>query len=469
MLSYLEALLGALRPAFTRKAAFVWFVLAFAGLLMRTDLYGVSSIIRALELAPACYPSLLHFFHSSAWSAEALYLLWWTWLAAQQPIVRVAGRLVILGDHTKQPKEARRMPRLTTLHQDSETSSKPSYFRGHHWGCLALLGQALSKCFALPLWAEIHPEELPDSRATRLVDVASQIALYLHTSAFLVLDAFFAVGSVFQVAALSSGRLHVLTRAKKNIVAYQPPPRPRRPRRGRPRLYGRKLRLLSLFDSRAAEFRTLQSVVYHQKESVRYLVLNLIWKPVKHLLRFFLIESSRGRLILISSDLTLSVSDALQLYTGRVTIESLFATLKNLLGGLAYHFWSKYLPPVSRRPLRSASTLPASCRPEQTRNTLAAIHKFLAVHLILLGSLQLLAARCGEEIRRHARCWLRTPCGDVPSEFVTRAALGNVLRADIRGLAKNWIAQLILHAKSPKAHSTHEETAENAVRNGKVA
>jgi len=33
------------------------------------------------------------------------------------------------------------MPGVTTLHQDSETSSKPSFFRGHHWGCLSLLGQ----------------------------------------------------------------------------------------------------------------------------------------------------------------------------------------------------------------------------------------------------------------------------------------------------------------------------------------
>ena len=469
MLSYLEALVRALRPAFSRQAAFVWFVVVFAGFLTRTDLYGVSSIIRALDLAPAYYPSVLHFFHSSAWSAEALYRYWWTWLVAQQPIVRVAGRLVILGDHTKQPKEARRMPRVTTLHQDSETSSKPSYFRGHHWGCLALVGQALSKCFAVPLWAEIHPEELPDSRATRLVHVASQIALCLQSSAFLVLDAFFAVGPVFQVAALSGGRLHILTRAKKNIVAYQLPPPPRRRRRGRPRLYGKKLRLLSLFDTRASEFLTLPTVVYQQKETVRYLVLDLIWKPVKGVLRFFLIESSRGRLILISSDLTLAVLDALRLYTARVAIESLFATLKNLLGGLAYHFWSKYLAPVSRRPVKSSATPPASCRPQQTRNTLAAIHKFLAVQLILLGSLQLLAAHCADDIRRHAHCWLRTPCGDVPSDFVTRTALTNLLRADIRGFAKNWITQLILHCQTSAPHPTHKNTRESGLREGKVA
>lgn len=435
MLAYLNVQFQALRPAFTRHAAFFWFLVVFAGFVLRADLYGVSSIVRALDLSPAYYPCLLHFFHSSAWSAQGLYQSWWIWLFAQKIPVRVAGRLVVLGDHTKQPKDARRMPQVTTMHQDSETSSKPSFFRGHHWACLSLLGQSLSKRFSLPLWAEIHPEELPDSRAVRLVHVASQIAERMQTSVYLVLDAFFSVGPVFQVAAQSAGRLHILTRAKKNIVAYTLPASKAK-QRGRPRRYGEKLRLLSLFDTQPGKFLRFEAEVYQRKETVRYLVQDLIWKPTKGLLRFFLIESSRGRLILLSSDLNLTVQDALQLYTSRVTIECLFASLKNLLGGLAYHFWSKYLQPVSRRPVRKQHVLPVSSNPEKTRNTLEAIHKFLAIHLIVVGTLRLLASRCTPDIRRHAHCWLRTPCGEVPSEFVTRTALANFLRVNIGAFVK---------------------------------
>jgi hypothetical protein len=297
------------------------------------------------------------------------------------------------------------------------------------------LGQSLSKRFSLPLWAEIHPEELPDSRAVRLVHVASQIAERMQTSFFLVLDAFFSVGPVFQVAAQSAGRLHILTRAKKNIVAYTLPAAKAK-QRGRPRRYGEKLRLLSLFDTQPGKFLRFEAEVYQRKETVRYLVQDLIWKPTKGLLRFFLIESSRGRLILLSSDLNLAVQDALQLYTSRVTIECLFASLKNLLGGLAYHFWSKYLQPVSRRPVRKQHVLPVSSNPEKTRNTLEAIHKFLAIHLIVVGTLRLLASRCTPDIRRHAHCWLRTPCGEVPSEFVTRTALANFLRVNFGAFVK---------------------------------
>ena len=443
MMRYLEELLRALRPAFTRQATFGWFVVAFAGVVTRSEVYGVSSIVRALSLAPVYYPALLHFFHSSAWTAERLYRSWEGWLIEQSVVERVEGRLVLLGDHTKQPKDARRMPQVTTMHQDSETSSKPSFFRGHHWGCLSLLGQAAAKRFALPLWAEIHPEDAPDSRATRLVHVAIAIGLRLREKLFLVLDAFFSVGPVFRAAAASNGWLHILTRAKKNVVAYRPPPPPRPHRRGRRRVYGQKLKLMNLFDSKPRDFLTAKALVYQHEETVRYLVLDLIWKPAQGLVRFILIESSRGRLVLMSSDLTLGALQALSLYTARVRIESLFASLKNLLGGLAYHFWSKYLAPVSRRPKRGSHPTPVSSRPDRTANTLAAIEKFMALHLIVLGTLQLLAASFSDAVRGHAHCWLRTPSGRVPSDFVSRTALANVIHANIRGFGKNPVIQSI--------------------------
>jgi hypothetical protein len=443
MMGYLECLLRALRPAFTREATFAWFVVAFAGVVTRQEVYGVSSIVRALSLAPVCYPALLHFFHSTAWTAERLYRQWDDWLIRQPVVESVAGRVVLLGDHTKQPKDGRRMPGVTTLHQDSETSSKPSFFRGHHWGCLSLLAQAHGKRFALPLWAEIHPEACPDSRATRLVNVAAEIGLRWGRPLFLVLDAFFAVGPVFLAAAASQGALHILTRAKKNVVAYRQPPPPRPHQRGRRRIYGRKVKLMKLFDTRAEDFLSAEAVVYQKKETVRYLVLDLIWKPVKGLVRFILIETSRGRMILMSSDLTLEPLLALSLYTARVRIESLFASVKNLLGGLAYHFWSKYLAPVSRRPRRGSHPAPVSSRPDRTANTLAAIEKFLALHLVVLGALQLLAATCADAVRRHARCWLRTPSGSLPSDFISRAALANVLRDNISTLAENPVTASI--------------------------
>jgi len=224
-------------------------------------------------------------------------------------------------------------------------------------------------------------------------------------------------------------------------------------------VYGQKLKLMNLYDTRPGDFLSAKALVYQQRETVRYLVLDLIWKPAKGLVRFILIETSRGRLILMSSDLTLGALQALSLYTARVRIESLFASVKNLLGGLAYHFWSKYLAPASRRPTRGTHPAPVSSRPDRTANTLAAIETFMALHLIVLGTLQLLAATCADAVREHARCWLRTPSGSVPSDFVSRTALANLLYADMRGLGKNPVTESIRRKQTPPQESRENPIA----------
>ena len=48
MHEYMENLLKAMRPAFSRQKTFTWFVIVFVGFVMRNDTFGVSSIVRAL-------------------------------------------------------------------------------------------------------------------------------------------------------------------------------------------------------------------------------------------------------------------------------------------------------------------------------------------------------------------------------------------------------------------------------------
>ena len=139
MLGELERFLKFMKPAFSRAMTYQWFVMVFIGLLLRGDsLGGVSSIVRALMLDGIYYDHLRRFFYSSAWSVEGMIAVWWKWLVGRISF-RVNGRMVFVADHTKVPKDGRKMPSVTTLHQDSETAAKPSYFRGHHWGCLSVV------------------------------------------------------------------------------------------------------------------------------------------------------------------------------------------------------------------------------------------------------------------------------------------------------------------------------------------
>src|SRR5271170_891392 len=88
-----------LRPAFSRLRTFMWFVTAVAGLTVRVELLGVTSIVRALNLRPGLYTKLLDHFHSSGVKLDRLSALWAQAVLQLFPgLVSVNGRLVLVGD-----------------------------------------------------------------------------------------------------------------------------------------------------------------------------------------------------------------------------------------------------------------------------------------------------------------------------------------------------------------------------------
>jgi hypothetical protein len=66
-------------------------------------------------------------------------------------ILRENGRSVLIEDGIQVAKSGRRMPGIKKLHQPSESSTGPEYIFGHSCQAIAVLAQALSSVFALPL------------------------------------------------------------------------------------------------------------------------------------------------------------------------------------------------------------------------------------------------------------------------------------------------------------------------------
>src|ERR1700704_454891 len=100
-----------LRPGFSRLRTFMWFVIAVAGLTVRVDLLGVTSIVRALNLRPRLYSKLLDHFHSRRIKLDRLSALWAQAVLRLFPsLVWINGRLVLVGDGIKAPKRGKKMP-----------------------------------------------------------------------------------------------------------------------------------------------------------------------------------------------------------------------------------------------------------------------------------------------------------------------------------------------------------------------
>ena len=69
-------IINLLQGAFTRRRTFLWFTVAVIGFCTRSDLAGVTSIIRCMCLHERCYISLLGFFGSNAIRLDQLTVLW---------------------------------------------------------------------------------------------------------------------------------------------------------------------------------------------------------------------------------------------------------------------------------------------------------------------------------------------------------------------------------------------------------
>src|SRR5260370_6465543 len=114
-----------LRPAFSRLRAFMWFAITVAGLTVRTDSLGVTSIVRALKLRPRLYNKLLDHFHSDAVQLDRLSALW-TQAALglfPQPL-RVNGRRVPVCEGIKVAKCGKKMPGCKRLHHHTGTKTR---------------------------------------------------------------------------------------------------------------------------------------------------------------------------------------------------------------------------------------------------------------------------------------------------------------------------------------------------------
>ena len=460
-LPFLYQMLGTFRPLFSRRTPWLVFCLITIGFIASPHPEGLSSLCPFWLAHDADYHRLLHFFHSSAWQLDPLIAHWSELVLNQHVAIQVDGRYILLGDHTAVVKDARRMPGVVTLHQHSETQSKPSYFRGHYWGVLGLLTGALQEAFCTPLEARLHQglvhidPELPrhanrDTQSTRLLHMAVAFVKRHGTPAFLILDAFFASATVFELANSYGGidlkqpLLYIVTRAKKSYRAYLIPQAPSTPRAGRPRKYGDQIKRYEVFETPRAQFIEAVCQVYGHEEKSSYLVLNLMWKPLKAPLRFIFATTSRGPRVLMSNDLNLQPLVAISLYCARVRVETMFAVLKGLLGAFAYRFWSRYIERQSRTPKKNATLkAPHEDHLEAVQSTWKACEGFVMLGCIALGFLQLIALRFDAHIWSTFTHFLRTRRRVLPSERTVKVVLAQELLKDFFSLRPSAMMQEI--------------------------
>ena len=318
------------------------------------------------------------------------------------------------------------MPAVKSLHQESDCNAKAPFIMGHSCQAVALLVQGAGLCWGVPIAARIHEGLVWSNRDRRtLLDKLAQLLLGLawQETITVVADAYYAAGK-FARSLLRQGH-HLVTRVRSNAVGFFPPPARKAKRLGRPRLYGRKTKLRHWFRLHA-RFQTAPSPLYDDRRvTLRYLSRDLLWRPLGQRVRFvWVIHPSRGRLILLCTDLGMAPLDIIRLYAWRFKIEAGFWQAIHTLGTYAYHFWMRPMTPLRRHQGNQHLHRKSASYRQSVRRKFAAYQRHIQIGLIAQGLLQYLALNFRHGVWRNFNSYIRTAKTDLPpSEWVVAHSL----------------------------------------------
>ena len=409
MMKFLNDTLLSFRGCFSRYRAFSWFVVIVIGFMIRTDGYGVTSVIRSLFIEPALYITMLNFFRSDAWSLDALIFTWCAIVRKVAPILEVDGAAVFVGDGVIQSKEGRRMPGAKKQHQESGTSSKPSYVWGHLFGAVGVLASNGSKVFCIPLALNLQAgvkaifgwgdnAQRQETHPVEMVNMASKAA-----SAFgkilLLLDSYFLSAPVLKrmdELNAGSGKIQIITKVKESYKAFRDPPIKQLGRRGAPAKRGEAVKLREVFTKASGMFINAEIELYDKMETVRYYFEDLLWSPgLYKKLRFVFVEYGGARAILASTNLSLDPVTIIQLYGRRYRIEFMFREMKQVVHSFGYRFWSKQMPRLSKRKKKTEpdpmTKISDPVAQEAIKRTVKAIEVYVFCCAVATGLLQIIS------------------------------------------------------------------------------
>lgn len=236
-------------------------------------------------------------------------------------------------------------------------------------------------------------------------------------------DAYYACHHV--ICGVTDNNGHCLSRVRINAVACHPASTPQKRGRGRPKVYGTKIKLASLFDNLKL-MTEAQSPVYGESQVViRYRCVDLLWKPAGRVIRFVAVDHPvRGRILLMTTDLSLVAIELIRLYGLRFKIEVSFKQELRIIGAYGYHFWMMGMKKIRRCSGNQYLHCESDVYRNAVRRKVAAYHRFIQIGLIAQGLIQYLSSTFPKLVWKSFGSWLCTiRPGVPPSEMVTANAL----------------------------------------------
>lgn len=253
----------------------------------------------------------------------------------------VHGAYLLGTDTTLVAKTTKRMLGVQKWKDHSDNADRGAYLVGHHWNLVGLISQWEVRWLCWPLVMRL----VPGLKGARQWIVGEHVELMSFWDAAIaalvavrqclgdmavrvVADAFYAKAPFFN--GLLARGIHVISRLRKDAVGWDAP-EPQPPgKRGRKPRYGRKWRLASLLTTQTPSRDRL--TLYGKLTEVVFVVRDVWLRDVAQKVRVVVLEGAKEPFILVSTDLTLSALQIIDIYGARFSIELTIRDLKQHFG-----------------------------------------------------------------------------------------------------------------------------------------
>ena len=396
---------------------------------IRSDLAGVTSFVRCLGVKPAAYFCILHFFHSSGVNLENLTQLWITLCLSlfENVLYKIDHYYIIIADSIIRPKEGLKMPAVKALFQSSASNSKAPFVMGHFFECLSFLIRSENgQAHAIPITARIHDGIIMNNKdkSTTIIDRFYSLTARLLANRNYIVDADAYYYAKKMMMELKKSNNCLITRMRTNAIAWEPYC-DKKKKRGRRKLYGKKIVLRRLFRAKD-KFATGNSPVYGESNvKIKYRVIDAVIRPGAFGVRIVLVvHPKRGKIILLSSNMEIPALKIIEIYGYRYKIEVSFKAAVHQVGVYAYHFWLKIMKKIKKGSKSQDIRGAAENYKEKVTRKIKAYLLYVQLGLIAQGLLKFLSVNFMTRIWEQYDGWLRTmEKSKHPSELVVMHVL----------------------------------------------
>ena len=252
----------------------------------------------------------------------------------------IYGALLLSIDTTFNAKASKKMIGVQKWKDHSGNPDRGEYIIGHQWAIAGFISRFTDRFLCWPVITRLisgkknpsvyvsTPEGLrPETFWDAVIAVVRQTKDFLDGMAFrVVVDAFFA-NTAFINPLLTLG-VHVITRWRKDGVGWDDP----EPYsgRGRPRKYGTEYKLGDLLKTFTPQLITVYT--YGKLVQVAAVTRDMWLRDIPQKVRVVVLEGIHNPIILISTDLTLSAEEIIEIYSSRFSIELAIRDLKQHFG-----------------------------------------------------------------------------------------------------------------------------------------